>query len=283
MAHGLSGSGISAGSASPDFTKMYHFKSFSGSSGTNFIAGFYDLTAADLNLTDVAATGTTGSANVAYGAHAILVASGVGTASGGTTGTADITVSGTSVTDAGVRTAGDSEVIIADVTDAATMAVDTYHETVKKWIGQVTYTIATTGDRTTFTADFNVGLVKYDHFWNRNVTITHFEIVGLAGANDTSFNVLLCVHSSNGWSYSAAAFTFPTGNVIVDMNTDYSTEQNLANGDDFGYERDGLSTFIAGSNSSPTINQPNGALIQIITGANGSVQSMDAYIGADLA
>ncbi|MHC5112433.1 MAG: hypothetical protein ACYTHJ_21450, partial [Planctomycetota bacterium] len=140
--------------------KSYSFQSFAGSSGINYIGGFYDLTAADKNLTQASLTATHGSANLSYAAHAILVAGGVGSVSGGATGTATVTVSGTSITDAGVRTPADSEVLITDVTDSAQMAANTYHETVKKWIGQVTYTLAQTGDRTTYNADFNVGFAK---------------------------------------------------------------------------------------------------------------------------
>jgi hypothetical protein len=154
----------------------YHFQSFSGSSGTNWAAGFYELVAADLNLTQAAATGTVGAANVPYGAHAILVASGAGAASGGATGTADITISGTSVTEAGVRTTSDTEVLVADVT---AMSANEYFESTKLWIGQVTYTIAATGDHTTFSADFNVGLVNYEKWGDQDVVLTGFEASGL--------------------------------------------------------------------------------------------------------
>ena len=43
--------------------RCYSFQSFSGSSGINYIAGFYDLKAADLNLTNGSPTVTVGTAN----------------------------------------------------------------------------------------------------------------------------------------------------------------------------------------------------------------------------
>ncbi len=260
-------------------TKMYHFQSFSGSSGTNYVGGFYDLKSADLNLNQGSTTGTAGSANNAAGAHAILVAGGVGAATGGTTGTAVITVSGTSISDSGVRSTGAQEVIISDVTDAGQMAADVYHETAKKWIGLVTYTITTDGDRTSFNADFNVGLAKYDDMHNTDFIVANLEVVGLAGAADTGFNVTLCEHSASGWVYHASSFVSPTGNEIADMNTDYNTEVNLVSGLGFAWKRSNLSTLIAGSVAAPTTSVPNGFLIRIVTGANAAVQSMDVHVG----
>jgi hypothetical protein len=276
----ISVSGISGGASSVIGDKSYSFVSFSGSTGTNYLGGFYDLTAADANLTQASLTATIGAANISHAAHALLVAGGVGAATGGTTGTATITVSGTSITDAGVRTPADSEVIITDVTDSAQMAVNTYHETIKKWIGVVTYTIAATGDRTTFNADFNYGLCKYDDFNNSNFTVEGFEVVGQAGANDTGFNVVLLEHSANNWVYSAAAFVAPSANAICNMNTDHNTEIDLSNGESFAYKRSGLSSNIYGSLNAPTLAQSNGVLIQVITGAI-SVEHLDARIYAE--
>jgi hypothetical protein len=269
---------IATGSTDPLLvTKSYSFQS-PVSTGEFFVAGFYDLTAADLNLTQAATTGTAGSANVAYGAHAILVAGGVGAASGGTTGTATITVSGTSITDAGVRATSDTEVLITDVTDAAQMAANLYHETTKKWIGAVTYTIATDGDRTTFNADFNVGLVKYEDFGNRDFVVRKFEAVGLAGATDSAFNLTLLHHSADNWTYHATAFVSPA-NPIVDMVTDYVTETELVNGEEFAYKRTGLSYAITGSAAVPTTTVSNGVVVLITTGTNAAVEALDVHIG----
>tara|TARA_R110000803_G_scaffold210147_3_gene281231 strand:+ start:6632 stop:7477 length:846 start_codon:yes stop_codon:yes gene_type:complete len=277
----ISGGSIGGGDGAGGFIRDYTFQSFSGSSGTNYVGGFYDLQAADENLTQAALTGTYGTANISYAAHAILVAGGVGSVAGGTTGTGLITVSGTSITDAGVRTTSDTEVIISDVTSSGLMAANTYHETVKKWIGTVTYTLSQDGDRTTYNANFNVGLAKYDDIYNRDFNITGFEVVGLGGATDTSFNVALETHSPNNWTYHATAFSFPTGNDIVNMNTDHVTETDLANGVGFSYRRIGLSTIILGSAAAPTTSSPNGFLIRVTTGANASVQDMSCHVIGD--
>ena len=197
--------------------------------------------------------------------------------SGGSTGTADITVTGTSITDAGVRNASASEIIVADVTAAGEMAANVYHETALKWIGQVTYTIAATGDHTTFNAAFNVGLVKYEDWNNTDFTIKSFEVVGLAGANDSGFNIVLCEHSADNWIYHVTAFVAPA-NPIVAMNTDYNTEINLVNGEGFAYKRSNLSALIIGTADQPTTSVPNGYLIQVTTGANAAVQAMDVHV-----
>jgi hypothetical protein len=246
--------------------KSYSFISPSGSTGTFYVAGYYDAPAADANLTQASPSTTHGAANGSYAAHAFIVAGGAGSVD---TGVIGIQVTGTSINDAGTRTAADTENIVTDITALAT---DQYVESSKKWIGQVTiqfYTVS--GSPTTYNADFNYGFCKYDDMGNRNFTVTDFEAVGLAGANDSSFNVSLLHHKSTGWTYSAAAFV-PGNGFIVDMNTDHSTEQNLVNGDSFAYKRSSLSQAIVGGDS-------EGVVIKIVTGANSAVQDMDAHVG----
>ena len=253
-------------------SKSYSFRSPSGGSGTFYAAGFYRAPVADANLNQGGPTVTLGTANVAYAAHAFLVAGGAGTASGGA-GVVQIRASGTSITDTGVRTAGDSQVIVADIT---TMALNQYSETSKKWIGQVVFTLenAAGGTQTTFAADFNYGYCKYEDFGNRNFTITDFECVGRAGANDTGFNILLLYHNPAGWTYSAAAF-LPRPTVIRNMNTVYVTEKNLANDQQFAFKFDNLSTVVDGLNS-------EGVVVQIVTGAAAAVDNMSLHIRVDI-
>jgi hypothetical protein len=174
-----------------------------------------------------------------------------------------------------VRTTSDTEVIVADVT---AMSTDQYFETAKKWLGQVTYTLAATGDHTTFSADFNVGYAKYEDFGNRNFQVTDFEVVGEAGANDAGFDVALCTHSAANWTYHATAFTWPS-NDITRMGTIHSTENALDSGVEFSFKRGGLNTQVFGSLNVPTTTQPNGVMIQIVTSANGAVQGMDCHLG----
>ena len=77
------------------------FKSPSGGSGTFYAHGFYFSPSTSVALTQASTTQTYGSANVGYGAHAFIVAGSAGTTDG-----SDLVlkISGTSITDGGVRT-----------------------------------------------------------------------------------------------------------------------------------------------------------------------------------
>lgn len=240
----------------------------SQASGTDYELGYYDAPAADVTLTQASTTQTFGTANHPYAAHAFLVASGAGTASGGS-GAVTITVSGTSITDSATRTAADTETIVADIT---TMSTDAYYETTKKWIGQITYTIdpGATG-HTSYSATFNYGFAKYEDFSNSAFKVTDFQMVGTAGATDSSFEVELLHHSSTGWTYSAAAFD-PGGTVICSMNTDHSTEQDLANGERFAYKRDDLTQAVDGT-------ALEGVVVRLTTGVNNSVENAEVSVG----
>jgi len=244
----------------PSF-KSYGFTATGLSLGTHWIAGFYEAPAAAGALdTAGSTTQTLGSANGAYGAHAFLVAAAAGGAN------VVITVSGTSITDAGVRTAGDSEVL---TNDASGLNTDDYLETVKKWIGQITYTIS--GGPGTLT--FNYGFAKYEDWGNRNFKVTDFDAVGIAGANDSGFELELLLHSDAGWTYSAAAFV-PGGTVITDMASEYVTEDQLINGDHFAFKRTGLTQEVLGSGT-------EGYVVKIVNGANNAIDQMDVHVGVN--
>jgi hypothetical protein len=251
------------------------FKSPAGASGRFHAFGFYSAPATKVTLTQANLTQTYGTSNVAYGCRAFLVAGGAGVVGGGTNGTATITISGTSIDSiTGVRTASDSEQIVPDITALTT---NTYIQSTKRWIGTITYTITRTGNRTTCSVDFNYGFCSYRKFWDHKVTIRQFEATGRAGASDTGFNVQLLKHSNIGWVYSAAAFV-PGGTVLLDMNVDYVTEKNLANGERFEYNRKELTTVIDGSKDYALIAPKEGVVVRITTGANNSVESMDLRI-----
>ena len=234
-----------------------------GASGTHYVAGFYEAPAADADLTNASLTQTLGSANNSYAAHVFVVASAVGTTDGSDL---VLTVTGVSITDTGVRNGSDSEVIVATCTAAST---NEYFESSKKWLGQVTFTLSSSGGAT-FAFTFNYGLAKYEDFVNSDVTISAFEVVGEGGANDSGYNVTLCHHKATGWTYSADAFS-PGSDVIADMNTDHDTEVNLVNGKQFAYKRTGLSTAIVGSGS-------EGIIVRITTGSANSVDHSDIHI-----
>ncbi|MHC4618410.1 MAG: hypothetical protein ACYTEQ_11740 [Planctomycetota bacterium] len=258
-------------SAAP-VVKSYPFTSRGVGAGTFYVAGFYNAPAADANLDEGTPTVVLGTANISYAAHAFIVAGGAGAAAGGA-GAVEIEVSGTSITDAGVRTAGDTEVVVADIT---ALALNEFAETAKKWLGQVTYTLqnAAGSTQTTFSVDFNYGFNKYEDFGNRDFTLTDFEVVGLGGAADSSFNIRLLLQSAAGWTYDAAAFV-PGGTVILNMNTIHSTEQDVGNGLPFAFKRAALTQAVLGS-------QSQGLVVEITTGANNTVQEMATHIGVDI-
>ncbi len=230
-----------------------------GTSGNHWFAGFYDAPLTDTTLTiGGTVTQTYGVADRIKAAHAFVVASGAG----GTD--LVLTVSGVSINDLGVKNDADSEIIVAD-TDAAT--TDQYFETTKKWLGQITYTL--TGAAGAFT--FNYGFAKYEDFGNRDFTVTDFEVTGRAGASESALNIELYYHSDTGWTYSAAAFA-PGASTIVDLATDYGTNNNLASGEDFAYKRTELTQSVSGSGS-------EGVVVNVTTAVNNSIEHSTIQIG----
>lgn len=242
----------------------YGFSSPSGTSGLFYAAGFYRASATDVALTQASTTVSFGTADVAYGAHAFIVAAGPGATDAGTV---SIIVSGTSITDGGVRTAGDSETIVADVTS---LALDDYAETPKKWIGSVVFTLTPAGGAAVFSATVNYGIAKYEDFGNRIFHLTGLDIVGRAGGNDSGFNIRLFHHSAADWTYSAAGFV-PGGTVLADMNVDYVTETELRNTQPFSYKRADLSTTVEGA-------LEEGLVVEITTTTSRAVDRMDIHI-----
>lgn len=232
-----------------------------------YAAGYYEAPAADADLTQGSTTQPLGTANKSEAAHAFLVASGAGSTDGSDL---VITVTGISITDAGVRTTSDSEIIVADAT---AMSTDEYFETTKKWLGQVTYTLSSTAG-STFSATFNYGFCKYEDIGNRDFTLTDLEVVGLAGANDTTFDVVLFHHSSTGWTYHATAFA-PGGTKICQLSTDHSSDDQLIASEHFAYKRAGLSTSISGSAS-------EGILVLVQSSANNAVEYANIHIGFEI-
>lgn len=242
------------------------FKSYSlsnpGTAGTFYVGGHYDFAAADANLTiGGTVVQTFGTAGQAHGAHAFVVASGPG----GTD--LVLTVTGVSITDAGVKNDADSEILVTDADEAIT---DQYFETIKKWLGQITYTL--TGASGSF--DFNYGFVKYEDFGNRDFIVTDFEGTGEARANETGLNIELLHHEETAFIYHATAF-LPNQTALISLATDYGTNNDVANGNSFAYKRDNLSTSINGNNG-------EGLIIRITTVVNNSINHASFHIGVTL-
>jgi len=228
-------------------TVSFSFTYPSGTSGTFYTGGFYLFNSG--NSTFVAPQ-MIGTVNSSHASHVFLV-NGAQPASDSV-----IRFSGTSITDAGVRTPGDTE----DVTFLSTDAANTYHETSKKWVGQVTITFIS-GDNT---VNYNWGLAKYWDNNNNNFFVNGVEVTGRAGANDATPNFILRHHKATGWTYNAGAAPTPPTQ-LADMNTDHNTEIQLFNGENFAWKRDNINQAIAGGDG-------EGLIFEFLTSANKAVE-----------
>ena len=237
-----------------------------GASPDVYAAGFYEAPLADANLSNASPAITYGGANDSIAAHAFIVAA----VSGITDGTDLIlTVSGTSINDSGVRTTLDTEVIVSDATAAST---DEYFETTKKWLGTVTFTLTSTGG-VTFAFDFNYGFCKYEDWGNRDFTLTDVEAIGFAGANDSDLDIILLLHRTTGWTYSAAAFTpVSVANKIVSLVGDHGIDDQITSGSHFAWKRAGLAQAIIGSGS-------EGYLLLINSSVNNALEYCNLHVG----
>lgn len=187
-----------------------------------------------------------GTANNPYGAHAFLVL-------GATSADMVVRVTGTSITDTGTRTAGDTESI-----NTSGGALNAYYQTTKRWIGTIAYTLLSgTG------VAVNNGMV---HAWRNQgiaLTLSEIEIEGRGAAADTAFDVLLIHHQAAGWTYNAgSSATHPTA--VASLATDLSTESDLAFGQQFRWLRTGLSEAVPA-------NGVDGVIVKVVTGAGDSV------------
>lgn len=225
--------------------KSWGFRSRSGASGTTYAGGFYKHSG---TANDFSGGPTFGTANAAYGAHFFVVLGAQ------TVDELTLTVTGTSVTDAGVRTAADTENIVLP----NSTPVDSYYETAKKWIGQVTITVAS---GTAKTCDF--GFAKYWDNNNSDFAVVGLEATWLGGATDTGANIILRHHKGTAgntdWTYTGSGATPPTA--VAAMSTDYSTEDNVISGEDGAWKRTNLATSISGSGS-------EGTIVEVVTTAN---------------
>lgn len=190
------------------------------------------------------------------------------------TGVVGLRVNGTTITDGGVRTATDTQVISEDITAPA---VDTYMEPTKKFIGAVEYELyVVSGSPTAYSVSFNYGLGKYEDFGNRDFMLTDLEVTGIAGATDTAAQIVVLKHTNTGWTYSAAAFV-PGDGEISSMNTVYVTEDDLINTEPFFYKLDStaLNVPVLGAGS-------EGIVVRLVAGANNTFQILNAHLGVQI-
>lgn len=226
----------------PASEKTWAWKSPAGSSGVDYVGGFYDFHSGNSDFT---AQQSHGSANLASGAHLFVV---LGAATGDEL---TIQVRGTSVTDAGVRTGSDTEDIV--IPNGASL--NDYFETSKKWIGAVTI------DHVSGTAEeCNWGFAKYWDNNNNDFMVTGFEATFLGGGNDSAPDILIRHHKVTGWTYAVGSVPVPPA-AIADLQSDYGPEYEIADGEQGAWKRDNLFTEVLGEGS-------EGTMIEIVTTAN---------------
>ncbi len=208
------------------FAKTWAFFSPAGGAGVFYFGGFYLFH----SVAFIPAAGTNvGSANSSYAAHALVV---LGAASTDMV----VRITGTSITDDGVRTATDT----VDI-DTSGGAVDAYYETKKKWIGQISYTLLSgTG------VTINAGFAKYWDNNNHDWIIAGLEATWLGGANDAGADIELLHHRTAGWTYGAGGSP-TTPAPIAGMNADHVTEMQIVNNEPGAWKRQNLQEAILGS------------------------------------
>jgi hypothetical protein len=222
-------------------TKSWAFGSPSGTSGTFYTGGYYIFGGSSNDFDPSINFGT---ANSSYAAHVMFVVGAV------TVDELTLRVTGTSITDAGVRSAADTEdVVIPDAT-----AADAYFETAKKWLGQVSIEVVSGTPKIC-----NYGFCKYWDNNNTDMTLLGVEATWLAGATDATPNLSIIHHKATGWTYGVGGT--PTPPYVVRMNTDHVTEIQTINGEHGAWKRDNLSTVIDGNDS-------EGIVIEVFTSAN---------------
>jgi hypothetical protein len=224
-----------------------------------YLGGFYEFATTSVTLTiGGTVTQTFGNVNDAKGAHAFCVASGATIGSN-----LVLTVSGTSITDTGVRTTSDSEVL---VTNAGGTLSNDYFETEKKWLGQILFTL--TGTSGAFA--FNYGFAAYEDFANRDFRFVDVKIEGLASSTTSDLNFEVIPHIATGWTY--ASTNFQAGSTpIISMSTDYSTDVDITSDGYFRWKRTNQSTIISGTTSEGILIRGTQATINAIRFANAQV------------
>lgn len=224
--------------------KAWAFMSRDANTGSNYVGGHYEFGASDNDFNPSINFGT---ANAARGAHFFIVAAAGG---GGGTDTV-IRVTGTSMTDAGVRATSDTEDLTADDAGAA----GAYYETAKKWIGQIAIEKISGPDLLC-----NHGFCKYWDNNNNDFRLVGFEATWLGAKNDNTPDIILRHHNATGWTYNNGSTPTPP-TAIASMATDYDTEIRIRTDEEGAWKRDNLTTTIDGSGS-------EGIIIELVTTTN---------------
>lgn len=210
-------------------SKVWPFRSRTSGAGTSYIGGFYVFAPLPKTFSPIVAS--FGTANNSYAAHFWIVTS------GGGFGNTTIKVTGTSITDAGVRTTADTE----NLTIVSGEASGTYHETAKKWLGLVTISKVSGPS-----VNCNFGYAKYWDANDRDFRILGLEALWLGGGNDAGPDIRLRHHKSTGWAYNGGSPATPP-TPLAAMATDHVTEDEVNTDEPGAWKRDNLNTLVAGS------------------------------------
>ena len=222
------------------FGIVFGFASSDRGAGTLYPVGYYDFEAGN---DDFSAGATYGTANSPYGGKVALIL--------GADAVDDITIriSGTSwAPSTGTRTAADTE----DISIPDGSVQDDYFQSNKKWIGQVSITLIAGTAKVC-----NYGFVDYWTCNNRRFWLRSFKATGVGDVDDASADVIFRHHKTTGWTYGAGGPTAPAP--IAQMTTDYSTESDVKNDEQFSYARKGLAEDIAGNND-------EGLVVEVVQG-----------------
>jgi hypothetical protein len=216
--------------------------SFQTNSATGFAGGFYEFSGTDDDFSPSVPFGT---ANVAKAAHFMIVTGAV------PVGSVTIRVTGTSITDAGVRTAADTE----DIVVPNATVVNSYFETSKKWNGTVTVSVFA---GTPITC--NYGWSKYFDFNNANFTVIGLECLWESDSTDSASDIEFRHHTSTGWTFNVGADPTPP-TPIAGRATDYGAENDQEVGQG-AWKRANLSLVVNGAGS-------EGIMFEITSGSTG--------------
>ena len=222
--------------------KSWSFMSRDAGSGTSYIGGKYKF---HNGTSTFVAPATFGTANLSYAAHAFLVCD------SSPASDSIIRVSGTSITDSGVRTGADTE----DLTFLSTASANDYKETPKKWLGQITFTFIS-GDNTVL---YNRGFCKYWDNNNTNYQVIGFEATWLGAKNDANPDIKILHHRPAGWTFTGTTPTPPAE--IASMATDHNPEKQIGVDQEGAWKRDNLFEDVDGS-------ADEGIIIELVTTTN---------------
>jgi hypothetical protein len=244
----------------------------SGSSGTDWLSGFYDWSEPDANLTQASLTVAHGTAGQSRAGHVGIVPTGAGTVD---TGQVGLRVVGIQDDEEGIQVAAQTGIITDDITTltgTTGAGLGIMVETAEKFSGQVSIELyVVSGSPTTYSLDFNYGFSKYEDFQNRDVTIQSFEVLWTGRAAETGFDIALLHHQPIGWTYAATGFVAGDGD-IARRSVDQALAFNVASGVSGSWKRVNINEFIDGDTLS-------GIIIKMDTATNNSIAGV-AHITA---